>query len=203
MKINIRDAEPTDARAIATIHVKTWQYAYKGQIPDSYLKALSIKERTQGWQKQITKPDKGVHTLVLTIDRKIVGWCTAGASRDDDAQSQIGEIYGIYIHPDYIGKKLGTRLITHALNILKEEGYKKATLWVLKTNKKTRKWYKKNGFKPDGKKKTEKKGSVELSEVRYVKNLEQHAIHLQWMKLRKCLKQSLMANLRSKKSCYL
>jgi len=117
---------------------------------------------------------------------RVVDWYTK--------QTRLNKKNGIYIHPDFIGKKLGTRLITHALDILKEEGYTKATLWVLKTNKKTRKWYKRQGFKPDGKKKSDKRGEVVLRQLRYVKNLKQHAILLQWMKLKRFFNQPIMAN---------
>jgi hypothetical protein len=37
LNFKIRDATPADAQGIAIVHVKTWQCAYRGQMPDSLL----------------------------------------------------------------------------------------------------------------------------------------------------------------------
>lgn len=169
--VKVREAKIHDAPHIAEVHVKTWQHAYKGQIPDSYLNSLSIEQRTEGWKKQLESPEKGVYSFVVEVDGRVVGWCTAGFSRDEDAVKEVGEIYGIYIHPDYMRTGLGSQLSNQALNSLRNDGYRKATLWVLITNEKTRKWYEKKGWRVEGKTKTDKRGDVELHEIRYIINL--------------------------------
>lgn len=171
MKVLIRPAELNDAPAIAKVHVETWQSAYKGQIPDSYLNSLSIEERTKGWEKQLENLKKGVYALVIEVDGEVVGWCTAGTSRDEDASKEIGELHGIYIRPEYSNKGLGSKLMGYALNVLRKEGYKKATLWVLDTNEKTRKWYEHKGWKVEGKTKSEPRDDFELHETRYIIDL--------------------------------
>lgn len=69
----IRKAEPTDALGIATVHVKTWQCAYKGQIPDSYLDNLSIEKRRKTWNESLKKKEEGRHPIVAISENKIVG----------------------------------------------------------------------------------------------------------------------------------
>ena len=170
-KINIRPAEEKDAPHIADIHVKTWQYAYRGQVPDSYLDSLSIEKRTERWKENLQNPAKSVHSFVVEVNDAIVGWCTVGDSRDEDAAKDVGELYGIYINPDYIGKGLGPKLMEHALDALRKDDYKKATLWVLDTNAKTRKWYQDKGWEVEGKIKIDKRDNFELREVRYIIDL--------------------------------
>lgn len=167
IKLTVRNAKIDDAEAIATIHVKTWQCTYKGQIPDSYLDSLSIEQKTEGWRKQIQNAKENEHIFVAETDGNVVGWCTAGASRDEDASKDVGELQGIYIHPDFIGKGIGTKLMEHALNILKKDEYKTITLWVLSSNANTRKFYEKKGWSLDGKEKNDIRGDFELHEVRY------------------------------------
>ncbi len=58
--IIVRKAKIEDATGIAEVHVLTWQCAYRGQIPDSYLDGLSIEKRTEGWREQIKLPEEGV-----------------------------------------------------------------------------------------------------------------------------------------------
>jgi len=57
------------------------------------------------------------------------------------------------------------------LEVLKSEGYKKATLWVLDTNKKTRDWYESKGWRVEGREKTEPRDGFDLHEVRYIIDL--------------------------------
>lgn len=171
MALVIRQAIPKDAPKIAKIHVETWQCAYKNQIPDSYLNNLSIEERTKGWKKQIENPEKGVYAFVIETDGKVVGWCTAGVSRDKDASKETGELHGIYIHPDHTSKGFGSKLMSHALTTLKKDGYEKATLWVLDTNEKTRKWYEHKGWRVEGKTKSEPREGFDLHETRYIIDL--------------------------------
>ncbi len=167
MSFIIRNATVKDAAGIANVHVKTWQHAYRGQIPDDYLDALSVEKRAQGWKKALEKADSGVHAFVAEVDGEIVGWCTCGVSRDEDATSETGELHGIYIRPDYINKGLGSRLVDRALEALHEDGYVMATLWVLDTNVKARKFYKRMGWKEDGNTKDEPRDTFTLHEVRY------------------------------------
>ena len=167
----IRQAEVKDASGIAKIHVRTWQCVYRGQLPNSYLDSLSIEERTEGWKKQLKNPKKGERSFVIEVNGRVVGWCTVGISRDEDATKEVGELYGIYILPNYMGKGLGSKLMKYALSVLRKDGYKKATLWVLDTNEMTRKWYEFKGWKIEGKIKVDVRESVELHETRYMIDL--------------------------------
>ena len=171
LKIKIRTANIGDAKGIASVHVRTWQCAYKGQITDSYLDSLSIEKKTKSWKKSFENPKKGVFPYVAVIDENVIGWCTTGVSRDKDLADEVGELYGIYVDPDYIGKGAGSLLMNKSLNKLKKEGYKKATLWVLDTNTKTIEWYEHKGWKIEGKKKKDQIDAFVLNEVRYIIDL--------------------------------
>lgn len=170
--ITIRESEVSDALGIATVHVKSWQKTYRGQVPDEYLENLSISDRASKIEKMIEENrNKKVHNFVIEIDKLIVGILTVGVNREDDLPSDVGELYGIYIHPDYEGKGYGSMLMNHAIETLRSEGYKKATLWVLVTNTKARSWYEHKGWKIEGKTKVDKRNGFNLNEVRYIIDL--------------------------------
>lgn len=169
--VRIQEAKISDAVGIARVHVKTWQSAYTGLVPDDFLKKLSIQGRAVGWKKQLEKPDKGNRYFVGVINRQIVGWCATGKCRDEDTTLNNGEVYGIYVLPEYNGKGIGSQLMKTALTKLKEDGYMTATLWVLSTNEKSKKWYKSKGWKPDGKTKIDHHRGIVLHESRYAKDL--------------------------------
>lgn len=50
---------------------------------------------------------------------------------------------------------------------IRSRSQSRATLWVLETNERARRFYEIAGWLPDGATKTEMRGSVELREVRY------------------------------------
>jgi L-amino acid N-acyltransferase YncA len=169
--IKVRKAEKIDAEGIAHVHIKSWQCAYKGQIPDSILDNLSLIKKTERWKEILNKPKEGVYNFVAEADTKIIGWCSVNINRDNDLNDEVGELYGIYIDPDYMSEGAGSSLMNVALDQLKKDGYKKATLWVLDTNIKTRSWYEYKGWKVEGKTKKDNKDDFVLNQTRYIIDL--------------------------------
>lgn len=53
--VELRVATVEDANAVATVHVRSWQSAYRGLIPDAYLDALSVERRTAVWRRILTE----------------------------------------------------------------------------------------------------------------------------------------------------
>lgn len=170
----IREADPKDSLEIAKVHVKAWQCAYRGQIPDDYLDKLSVSKRQSMWEGLIKNPYPRSKTLVGQLNNQIVGFCSYGPSRDKDSSEDIGKVFSIYIDPDNTGKGVGTGLIKKAVNDLKGLGFKKVTLWVFDSNEKAKEFYKKRGWEFDGKTKIEKRDNFELKEVRYYLDLDKN-----------------------------
>lgn len=166
METQIRIAKLSDAKRIATITVKTWQCAYNGHISDEYLDKLSIEEKIPHWEKKIQSPLEGTYTFVIEENDLVLGWCTAGKSRDEDC-SAFGQIYGLYVDSDYLGKGLGSKLIKYVENFLKEKGYSQLILWTLTSNQSARHFYEKNGWEADGKTQIDHYDGLELDESRY------------------------------------
>lgn len=169
--IQIREATVNDALGIAKVHVETWQSAYRGQVSDAYLESLSVETKVEGWRNSLEHPKSGVHTLVAILDDQVVGWCVGGTNRDEDVSENVGELQGIYVHPDFAGKGAGSALMNEMLKILRNDGYQKATLWVLDTNEKTRKWYESKGWEIEGGTKVDHRFDFDLNEVRYIVSL--------------------------------
>jgi L-amino acid N-acyltransferase YncA len=137
-------------------------------MPDAILDGLSVEKRREGWHKQLEELEEGVHYLVAEAHGMVVGWCIGGVSRDEDATKDIGELYGIYVDPDFIGQGAGSSLMARMLQLLHTDGYAKVTLWVLDTNEKTRKFYEKKGWHVEGKTKVDTRDDFELHETRYI-----------------------------------
>ena len=146
--VTIRDAEPKDARAIAEVHVASWQHAYRGLLPDGFLDRLSVDDRERSWRTTFADPAYGV---VLADDAgRIVGFASFGPSRDEAASDATGEIPAIYVHPNALGTGVGRLLFDAAMGKLRERGFARATLWVLEANAQARRFYEKAGWTWDG-----------------------------------------------------
>ena len=167
--MSIRTAQIHDAAEIARIHVRTWQAAYRGQLPDAYLKSLDaeIEQRTTRWERSIANapPRRQRQLLALDGDR-IVGFVTFGPS-DDEPDPEVGELYAIYVDPGSWDRGFGRELFAAAERGLADAGFAAATLWVLETNARARRFYEAAGWAADGATRTERRGEVELHEVRY------------------------------------
>jgi GNAT superfamily N-acetyltransferase len=165
--MRIREAVPSDARAIAEIHVRAWQAAYRGQLPDEYLDRLSVDDRLAQHEWSLRNPRETWRLWVTDDDGHVTGFAVSGPSEDADADERTGEVYAIYLEPDRVGTGLGRRLFGHAVEDLRTRGFRSATLWVLETNDRARRFYEAAGWKPDGTTSSERIDCSMLPTVRY------------------------------------
>jgi ribosomal protein S18 acetylase RimI-like enzyme len=164
--VSIRPATVADVPAIAEVHVHSWQWAYRGLLPDDYLDHLSI-ERRAGMHMQRLATETEERTWVAAQEGRIVGFAITGPSRDPDASPGTAELAAIYLRHEATGQGIAHALFDHAVHDLWQRGYEQATLWVLETNARARRFYEKAGWVPDGTTKTEEWPGVLLHEVRY------------------------------------
>src|SRR5690242_10658505 len=92
----VRRATPDDARAIAAVHVGTWQVAYRGQVPDEFLDGLDVERRVAAYAEFGVLTDDGRPVWIAQRDDEIVGFANAGPSNDEEG---VGEVYAIYVAP--------------------------------------------------------------------------------------------------------
>jgi L-amino acid N-acyltransferase YncA len=165
--VAIRDATPADARAIATVHVRSWQAAYRGELPDAYLDGLSIDDRHARWVERLAEPEANARTLVAEEDGRVMGFASLGPSRDEDVPAGTGEVYAIYLLPEWFGRGVGRQLFARANERLRDLGYVRATLWVLATNERSRRFYEAAGWVFDGTESTHQDQCLNMPIVRY------------------------------------
>ena len=128
----VRPATARDAKAIAEIHVATWQAAYKDLIPADYISKMSVEKRLAYWREAIEFGEPQL--LVATQDDKVVGFVGYDRSRDANTRATVGEIWAIYVSPAHWGQGAGLALWDGARDGLKEEGCTQVTIWVLLNN---------------------------------------------------------------------
>ncbi len=169
--ILLREAQSGDEMAVAEVHVRSWQEAYKEIMPAEFLAALDPGERAGRYEFGDGGPttvvavevgeagDAGDPSLTNSGDvrsgspassgERITGFVTFGASRDEDAEG-LAEIYALYVDPGSYRGGLGRGLMAAARGRLLEAGFSGAVLWVLQGNERAIGFYEGEGWRPDG-----------------------------------------------------
>jgi len=141
--IEIRRAKTSDAAAVAEAHDEAWRTAYQGIIPGIELDRLINRRGAQWWDTAIRK---GSRISILAFGDSIAGYANYGRNR---ARSLFydGEIYELYLRPEYQGLGFGHRLFTAARRDLGQSGMKSLVIWALSDNEPAVEFYRAMGGK--------------------------------------------------------
>lgn|SRR3989338_5775173 len=131
--MKIRFAQDKDYAAMARLHRQTIRTVNAKDYPDKTIRVWSGRTNANKFRESasICKRWVGVE------DNKVIGFCDHGLEGN-------GELWGLYIHKDYIGKGVGSRLLKVAEASLKKQGCKKVKIKATITAKE---FYKKQGYK--------------------------------------------------------
>ena len=173
--VRVRRARPADAARIGSLHVRAWQNAYRGIMPDAFLDGLDVREWSARHRRRLRESDAsgglGRTTFVVGRDGGVEGFAICGPARDDDLGDDVGELYAIYVEPALIGTGHGRRLLRAALRALRRAGYGRCVLWALVRNKRGRRFYDAAGLRPDGRRATMTLGGRRLAKLRFAMEL--------------------------------
>ena len=116
--IEIRRAKPSDATAVAATHDEAWRAAYQGIIPGTELDKLINRRGPDWWESAIRK---GSRIALFVFGETVAGYANYGRNRARSLFYE-GEIYELYLRPEYQGLGFGRRLFTAARRDLAKAG---------------------------------------------------------------------------------
>ena len=185
--VHVRRATPDDALAIATVHVRSWQAAYRGLLPQPYLDALDPRVGRTEWDSVLAAtswPTTGTLVLARRPHRgpghhggggdtgDVVGFAALAPTRDeDDDPGLVGELQTLYLDPPSWHRGGGTQLLGAVERQLTEAGFAMVAAWVLETNTAARGFYEARGWQADGTSRPHDWGTFVVTDVRYRKAL--------------------------------
>jgi ribosomal protein S18 acetylase RimI-like enzyme len=138
--IRIRRGRREDAAAIGRVHVETWQATYAGLLPDALLAAMSDVRQAAWWSRLLADPREARGVFVADHEEAgVVGFGSCGPVRDppeglDGTEARVGEVYTLYVEPDFQNQGLGRRLLDALFRQLADDGCDCAVLWMLADN---------------------------------------------------------------------
>jgi len=160
----LRPAAPGDEDPVAQVHVRSWQTGYRGLLPDEFLDRLDPAERAARYT--FGQVDRGLPSTTIAVDGdQICGFATTGPCRDED-RAGAGELYAIYVDPDWWGRGVGRELIVATRQRLSDQHFSSAILWMLAGNARAERFYRLDGWSPDGTCARREIAGIEADEVR-------------------------------------
>jgi RimJ/RimL family protein N-acetyltransferase len=162
MEILVRPARSADAATLHRIFAEAARTAWSHFLPEDELALLtSPGER---WEQE-APPET---TLVAELGGELVAFAVIRGSLDTDAEpGGTGEVETFYSLPSSWGRGVGKALLRAALDALRRQGYREATLWTAEQNARPRRIYEVAGFALDGTRRQKVFLGVKLTELRY------------------------------------
>ena len=163
--IEVRRAKPSDARAIASTHDEAWRTAYQGIIPGAELEKLIIRRGPDWWDSAIRK---GSRIAILVFGEDVAGYANYGRNRARSLYYD-GEIYELYLRPEFQGLGFGRKLFVAARRDLGQSGLQSLVVWALSDNDPAVSFYKNLGGRAVARS-SERFGTKVLDKVAYAWN---------------------------------
>ncbi|MBI5352992.1 MAG: GNAT family N-acetyltransferase [Chloroflexi bacterium] len=166
-QISIRPATESDTLAIVKVNIDTRRATHGGFYPAQLLARMSYEAKEKAWRQALWKNPESPNNIVLvaeTDDKKIVGILVGGPERSHDDEYK-GEIYILYVLPDYHKQYIGKQLVVSAVKKLLEINISNLLIWVIADNP-SRFFYESIGGKPVREKEVEI-GEIKMKEIGY------------------------------------
>ena len=138
-----RPAKSNEAEAIAALHAKSWQVAYRGILSDAFLENEVVENRLKLWIDRFAKPAENEFICMAIEDDELKGFvCVYG---NDDAKWG-ALIDNLHVLPQSKGQGIGKQLMHEAAKWI-ADNYPNPHfyLWVYEDNLEARRFYEKMG----------------------------------------------------------
>lgn len=142
VELTVRAALDGDLHGAALARVASWRGAFTGLVPQDFLDAMDPDAIATAWKESVSAGRSRLY-VAATGDR-IVGYAGVGPAREGPAGT--GELYALFVHPDWWGKGAAKLLTDTAIEDLRDRGCREIWLWVLEANTRARAFYHRYGF---------------------------------------------------------
>jgi ribosomal protein S18 acetylase RimI-like enzyme len=169
----VREAQASDAAAIAALQVRSWQRAYRGIVPDAFLDELAEDAWLERWTDALTSGRRQDVQQLVSADGSDGPACAVAACGPaiEPTAAETAELYLLYTDPSAWGRGHGSALLRRVHELLAADGYRGALLWVAAENSRSIAFYERHGWTSDGGTKREEVAGAMFDEIRMVREL--------------------------------
>jgi len=142
--LKIREAQLSDAPAMARVIVDSYRSAHRDHIPEESLMRFTYEESERNWIRTLRKlgESTGSRECIYVVEDagNLIGVAMGGPERSNHP-SYTGEIYILYLLPEYHRQGIGRQLTGEVVRRLVEWGMHSLLIRVLKANSPARRFY--------------------------------------------------------------
>ncbi|MFC0004537.1 GNAT family N-acetyltransferase [Micromonospora siamensis] len=169
MTITLRPATDDDLMAVGAMHQRSRIAAYSAFLSAEALASPTPEEMGRYWVERLVWEGADHRMTVAERDGRLVGFSYLGP--DDEGDPATGLLNAIHLEPDERGRGTGRALMVDALAAMRDQGWSRAVLWVLRQNTHARAFYERGGWQPTGQERRDRIGPVEVPQLRYARDL--------------------------------
>lgn len=163
--IEYRPAKPIDAKAVASLHARSWRENYRGAFDDAFLDGDLLGERLGVWRERLERPSDNQYVQLAVEDDALVGFVCVYGAHDLLWGSLIDNLHvGDASKRSGVGSTLmrqaGAWLVSRYPDL-------EIHLWVLEGNSTARRFYKHLGGHNAGVSTMETHGGAVVRSCRY------------------------------------
>jgi ribosomal protein S18 acetylase RimI-like enzyme len=151
----IREATVADCAAVAEVHVRSWRESFAGVVPQTFLDKMSVERRARAFESRFSDASYRMYVAEVA-GRGVVGFADFGEPREA-IDGYEGELYAIYLLPEFQRRGIGERLFNRGVRFLNESGKRSLYLLALSVSP-YRSFYEKMGGRVVGRKQIDLEG---------------------------------------------
>jgi ribosomal protein S18 acetylase RimI-like enzyme len=122
-------ARPKDAADVARIYIDSWHDTYPAVLSRAMLCAMTPQGQTARWHSTIRSQRREAVLVAEDAKAGIVAMSSLGPSRDKSLGYD-GEVYTLYVDPNYFGRGVGRTLLNGGFEVLRGRGYGSCVIWA-------------------------------------------------------------------------
>jgi GNAT superfamily N-acetyltransferase len=129
LALTIRVARPKDAAEVARIYIESWHDTYPSVLSRAMLCAMTPKGQTARWLAAIRSQKRETVLVAEDAGAGIVAMASLGPSRDKSFGYD-GEVYTLYVDPNFLGRGIGRMLLNGAFEVLRARSFTSCVIWA-------------------------------------------------------------------------
>ncbi|MEU0153701.1 GNAT family N-acetyltransferase [Micromonospora fulviviridis] len=169
MTISLRPATAADLMAVGALHQQSRVAAYSSFLPAEALADPTPEAMGRYWAERVIWEGADHRMTVAERDGRLVGFSYLGP--DDAGDPATGLLNAIHLEPAERGRGTGRALMVDALDAMRDRGWSRAALWVLRDNAAARRFYQRGGWSFTGEQRDEHIGTALVPQLRYTRPL--------------------------------